>query len=98
MKKNLSSRQPNISEQMRTAQLIYEKLGSNFAERNNGKYIAVETISGDHFIGNTKEEAVHKANQKYPGKVVFIRRIGALERVSFHSPITYFGNQYARIL
>lgn len=87
----------NIEETIKKAQKVYADLGESFIKQNNGKFIAVEVNSGAYFIGETKEEAVKNANKKYPGKVVFIRRIGMIEKVAAHSPLEFNKNYYARI-
>ena len=87
----------NIQSILTKAQQQYETLRSELEPRQNGKYIAIEGDSGSYFIGETREEAVNKAKQKYPHIVVFVRRIGALEKVSRHSPQSFLTAKYARI-
>jgi len=88
----------SIEESIKKAQIIYGGLGNDFEKQNNGKYIAIEIGSSEYFIGETREEAVSKANKKYPGKIVFTRRIGAIEKVASHSPLEFNKNYYACIL
>ncbi|MCL4359841.1 hypothetical protein M1555_01105 [Patescibacteria group bacterium] len=87
----------DVANDIAKAQKVYESLGEEFVKANNGKFISVEPTSGEHFVGNTREEAVKLANAKYKGKVVFTRRIGTLEKVALHSSLTLGGNVYASL-
>ena len=97
MDSNLS-KPSNMDERIQRSQQVYDSLGEEFIKKNNGKYIAVETDTGKHFIGDTREEAVKKANQEYPNSVVFVRRIGSIEKVAGYSPLSFNDPYYARIL
>lgn len=62
---------------------IYEKeLKDNLEPQESGKYVAIEVESKKYFIGSTKEEALDKAQEVFPDKIFFVRKIGELERVS----------------
>lgn len=87
----------NIQSILTKAQQKYDVLRSALEPRQNGKYIAIEGDSGNYFIGETREEAVNKAKQKYPKAVVFVRRIGSLEKVARNSPSYISNTSYARI-
>lgn len=89
---------PNINSLSDKANGIYKSLVESLLVDSEGKFIAIEVDSGDHFIGVSKEEAVEAAKQKYPSKIVFVRRIGAIEKLQQHSiPLTYGGYNHARI-
>jgi len=47
-----------------------------------GMFAAIEPDSGDYFLGTRMIEAVLKAEEKYPDKLVFIVRIGFPTAVS----------------
>lgn len=96
MNSNISSA-INIQSILAKAEQKYETLRSKLEPSQNGKYIAIEGDSGNYFIGETREEAVNKAKQKYPKSVVFVRRIGSLEKVARHSPPYISHTSYARI-
>lgn len=89
---------PNAQEVIKKGQEIYESKKTEFESANNGKYIAIEVNSGDYSIGNTREEAVSAARIKYPNVILFVRRIGALEKVARHSPPYLSSSSYGRIL
>ena len=72
----------NIQDLSKKAEEIYNSLPEKLKTDNNGKYISIENESGDYFVGETKDEAVDKASRKYPNKVVFVRRIGNIEKIS----------------
>ncbi len=79
-----SSDLPNFNSLGERANDVYKALGDAFIDENRGKYIAIETSSGEYFVGGTRDEAVLKAKQKYPTKLIFVRKIGALENLSRH--------------
>lgn len=93
---NLPTLPPNIQELSKKAGDIYNSLSEEFKKLNNGKYIAIEVRTGDHFIGETREEAVSQAHKKHPGILIFVRRVGTIEKISLHSS-QLFNNGYARI-
>lgn len=88
---------PNIQELSKKAEEIYSSLSEELKKQNNGKYIAIETDSKDHFIGETRENAVSQAHKKYPGKLIFVRRVGTIEKISSHSSQLFSNYGYARI-
>ena len=89
---------PSFSHDIAKSQEIYKTLGDDFVKENNGKYISIDPTSGEHFVGETREEAVEKANEKFKDKIVFTRRIGNLEKISAHSSSRYCSpNNYARL-
>lgn len=95
---NNSKTSSNLINDIWKARRIYDKLGEEFIKNNNGKFIAVEPNSGEYFVGETREEAVKLSNEKYKNKVVFIRRIGSLEKVALHSPLELNSKAYACVL
>jgi len=64
-------------------EIYKEKLQKILEPAEKGKYVAIEVESGQYFVGETKEEAIDKAQKVFPNKVFFVRRIGELEKVSF---------------
>ena len=87
---------PSIQDLSKKANAIYNALDSEFIENNKGKYIALDIDSGEHFVAETRDESVKEAHKKHPGKIIFVRRIGTLEKVSRH--FSSLKNQYGRIL
>ncbi|MGQ9628365.1 MAG: hypothetical protein ACUVV0_15865 [Anaerolineae bacterium] len=55
---------------------IYARIGSQLEPHHKGEIVAIETESGDYFLGKTPMEAIGKAEKKYPDKVFYLVRIG----------------------
>jgi len=76
----------NIADLFNRGKEIYEeKLKGQLEPKYNGKYVAIEVDSGEHFIGETKNEASESGKERFPDKMFVIRRIGELEKISHHS-------------
>lgn len=88
----------NIEEFSRKAEEIYNRALPDIVGENDGKYIAIEIKSGDFFIGETKEAAIEVAKKKYPDSIVFVRRIGNIEKISRHDPLSFSPFPYASVL
>ena len=74
----------NIGSIVSKAEEIYQKIKNEVEPAQNGKYIAIEPESGEHFIKDTREEAVAESKKKYPDRVPITKRIGELEKASRH--------------
>ena len=75
--------QLKIEELAKNGEEIYQKkLKSQLEPEKNGKYVAIEIMSSQYFIGETKEEALDSAQKSFPDTIFFVRRIGELEKVS----------------
>jgi hypothetical protein len=58
-------------------QKIYdEKLKGILEAENKGKFVVIEVESGDYFVADTVLEALQKAKEKYPNKILHAIRIG----------------------
>lgn len=66
----------NIEKVAKDGQKIYEKIKNQYEPKENGKYVAIETESGDVFLAKDGAEAIVKAKNKYPNKVFFLVKIG----------------------
>lgn len=88
---------PNIQDLSKKANDIYNTLDANFIEKHRGNYIAIDIDSGEHFVAESRDEAVKEAHKKHPGKLIFVRRIGTLEKVSRHFSSLSSTNNYGRI-
>jgi len=86
---------PNVQEIIRKGAEIYDTLKGQLEPTNNGKYIVIEVDSREHFLGDTRDEAILKAKAKFPDKVMFIRKIGQIEKISRH--YSYSQQKYARL-
>lgn len=87
----------NTQEVIKKGHEIYENKKNEFEPANNGKYVAIEVNSGDSFVGETREESVAAARIRYPRTILYVRRIGAIEKVARHSPYYLSGHNNARI-
>ncbi len=94
---NLINSVPNIEELSDRADRIYRDIPD--ISEYDGKYIAIDVDSKKYFIGDTRDVAVANAKAKFPSKLIFVRRIGQIEKISRHvAPyMTSRGNGYARI-
>ena len=55
----------------------YERtLRESLEKEHHGKYICIEPVSGDHFMGGTFDEAVNLAIDAYPDRLTHTLRIG----------------------
>jgi hypothetical protein len=70
-----------ISMNIKRADEIYENI-KNKLKGKEGKIVAIDTDTGDYFIGEDILEAYEKGSRKYPGKEFFFHRIGA--KATFH--------------
>lgn len=55
---------------------IYKRIRKELEPEHKGEIVAIETESGDYFLGKTVLEATRKARQKYPDKVFYFVRVG----------------------
>ncbi len=62
---------------------IYSKLKHALEAEHFGEYIAIEVKSGEYFLGRTMDEALDKAERKYPAAKFFVVKVGELATVSF---------------
>lgn len=86
--------QPNVSDIIKKGGEIYEAKKAELEPMHNGKYVVIEVASGRHFIGETRTDAVTNAKKEFPDVVMFVRRIGGVEKVSRH---LQYHQRYARI-
>ena len=62
---------------------IYKKLRHALEREHLREYVAIELESEDYFLGNDMDEALNKAEEKYPDKEFFVVQIGELATASF---------------
>jgi len=88
--------QPDVSEIIRKGNEIYASLKSELEQpTQNGKYVVIEIKSRRYFIGDTRTDAVVEAKKVFPNVVMFVRRIGGVEKVARH--YVHLSRKYARI-
>lgn len=80
----IPSNTPNIQELVKKAKDIYVPLKEELEATHNGEYIVIEVNSGKYFVGATKDEAMANARKEFPGILLFVRRIGELEKNLYH--------------
>lgn len=54
---------------------IYGQIKSKL-QGQEGKIVAIDTDTGDYFVGDTVIDAYNKGHTKYPAKEFFFQRIG----------------------
>jgi len=87
--------QTNIQELISKSTEIYNGLRAVLEPAHNGQFIAIEATSGKHFIGENRSDAVGAARKEFPDQVLFVRRIGGVEKSLRHSHQT--PRRYARV-
>lgn len=59
------------------AEVVYEQHLKTTLERSHpGAFVAIEPVSGDHFLGRTLSEAIGAARQAHPQHLSYVIRIG----------------------
>ena len=79
---------PNLQELSIRSNERYKEIESTIMPVNEGRFIAIDPETGEYEIGDTREEAVQKIRTKHGDKIVFVRRIGTVEKYQRHmSPL-----------
>lgn len=60
----------------RGEKLYQEKLKAILEPENNGKFVAIEVISGEYFVGDTILGAVELSHKKFPNRLLHTIKIG----------------------
>ena len=69
---------------VRQAEIIYEqRLRSRLEESHPDEFVAIEPVSGDHFLGETLSEAIGAARSLYPDRLPHALRVGHRAAVHF---------------
>ena len=55
---------------------LFEKINKELAPRFRGKIVAIDTDSGNYFVGNSELDAYKEAIKKYPNKKFVFKRFG----------------------
>ena len=58
---------------------IFEKIDKELSSKYKGKIVAIDSDTGDYFLGTSELEAYKKAMKKYPNKKFVFKRIGFKE-------------------
>jgi hypothetical protein len=80
----------NVDEVIKKGNEIYDTLNETLdLERTlSGKYITIDVESREYFMGETRDEAIKNARQKFPNVILFARKIGELDRVARNHPVS----------
>jgi hypothetical protein len=69
------------------ARRIYDEQLRDSLERSHmDEFVAIEPISGEHFLGRTLSEAISASRTKYPDRLAHALRVG-------HKAAIHFGMQ-----
>jgi hypothetical protein len=68
------------------ARPIFESLKNQLEAKHLNRFVAIEPISGEFFVGDTMSEAIGDSRRKYPDRLVHTFRIG-------HAAAVHFGMQ-----
>jgi hypothetical protein len=70
----ISAQSHDVAEQ---AKAIYcEQLQQTLEVRHTGEFVAIEPVSGSHFLSDSYTNAVARARAVYPDRLAFVIRIG----------------------
>ena len=64
---------------IKEANTIFENISKELLPKYKGKIVAIDTDSGNYFIGDSELDAYKMAIKKYPNKQFVFKRLG------FHS-------------
>ena len=74
----------NAENVAREAKRIYEEqLRALLEESHMNEFVAIEPISGDHFLGQTLSEAIGASRLKYPDRLAHALRVGHKAAIHF---------------
>ena len=60
----------------RAEQLYVEKLRNRLEATNMNDFVAIESDSGDYFLGSTLSKAIQASRAKHPDRLAFAMRVG----------------------
>ena len=68
----------------REAKRIYEEqLRASLEASHMNEFVAIEPISGEHFLGRTLSEAIGASRLKYPDRLAHALRVGHKAAIHF---------------
>ena len=65
------------------ARPIFESIRSTLESLHMNKFVAIEPISGEYFLGDTLSEAIGASRAKYQNRLVHAFRIGHRAAIHF---------------
>jgi len=67
----------NLDDTARAAKAIYEsRLREALESEHMNEFVAIEPISGEHFLGNTLSEAISASRDRFPDRLAHALRVG----------------------
>ena len=61
---------------MKKANELFQKVNKTLSQKYKGKIIAIESESGEYYLGDSELEAYNKAIKEHPKKQFVFKRIG----------------------
>ena len=61
---------------IKEADMLFEKISKELLPKFKGKIVAIDTDSGNYFIGDSELDAYKKAINSYPNRKFIFKRIG----------------------
>ena len=65
------------------ARPIFESLRSTLESLHMNRFVAIEPVSGEYFLGDTLSDAMGASREKYPHRLVHTFRIGHQATIHF---------------
>ena len=77
----------HIRESAKTGKQLCEKIDPQLRDSHHGKCIALDADSGEYCLGDTTMDAEKKARAQYPGKVLYVGRMGYRAAITSHGHV-----------
>lgn len=65
-----------MENKIKEAKILFERINRKLADKYKGRIVAIDSDSGDYFIGDSELDAYKKAIKQYPKKQFIFKRIG----------------------
>jgi hypothetical protein len=92
---NSPKQQLSLSEFSKLSEEYYNTIKPQLESENKGKYVAVDYVSKEYWIGETASEALEKAKKKYQDRLFYLIQVGypATFRIQSMIPTKSFGTR-----
>jgi len=70
------SAQKSLDVAQQAEQLYHQRLQNQLEQSDPEKFVAIEPVSGDYFLGQTLSEAIAAARRAHPQRLVHAVRVG----------------------
>lgn len=79
---------PDSNSVAQQAEALYrERLQTLLEPAHVDEFVAIEPVSGDHFLGRTLSEAIGAARKAHPGRLAHAIRVGHKAAVHFGASV-----------